>query len=167
MFDTSSACVLQLLGGDSSDDAGGAVDSSSYASSNEDEDSEFDPNDVDRYDDVDEYNGEKFYSSRPKRPPRDSVEFVKEAMWVADAEKKAGCRKGFAYEEMQLFSKEVVKQIHEKDGRHYEQLVIGNFMINREDADQALYTSLRKKNVGLVAPLRIYRTRSKHCWRTR
>ena len=85
MFDTSSARVLQLLGGESSDDAGGAVDSSSYASSNEDEDSEFDPNNVDRYDDVDEYNGERFYSSRPKRPPRDAVEFVKEAMWVADA----------------------------------------------------------------------------------
>ena len=79
---------MQLLGGDSSEDAGCAVDSSSYASSNEDEDSEFDPNDVDRYDDVDEYNGEKFYSSRPKRPPRDFVEFVKEAMWVTNAEKK-------------------------------------------------------------------------------
>jgi hypothetical protein len=46
LFDTSSARVLQLLGGDSSDDAGCAVDSSSYVSSNEDEDSEFDPNDV-------------------------------------------------------------------------------------------------------------------------
>jgi hypothetical protein len=59
-----------------------SVNSSSYASSNEDEDSEFDPNDVDLYDDVDEYNGERFYSSRPRRPPRDALEFVKEALYL-------------------------------------------------------------------------------------
>ena len=135
-----------------SDDESDVVDSSSYASSSKDGDSEFDPNNVDEYDDVDENNGEKFYSSRPMRPPRDAVEFVKAVTWFPETEKSGGCRKGFAYDEMHIFSREVVKQIHEKDGKHYDQLVSGIFMINREDADQALFTSLRTRNVGLVAP---------------
>ena len=135
-----------------SDDESDAVDSSSYASSSKDGDSEFDPSNVDEYDDVDENNGEKFYSSRPMRPPRDAVEFVKAVTWFPETEKSGGCRKGFAYDEMHHFSREVVKQIHEKDGKHYDQLVSGNFMINREDADQALFTSLKIRNVGLVAP---------------
>jgi len=145
-----SAAVLQLLGVEFGDRESDVVDGSS-ASGSEEGASDFDANNVDELDDVDD-NGEKFYASQPRRPPRDAVEVVHAVSWRGDADKSAGCRNGFAYEEMQSFSKEVVQQIHKKEGVYYDQLVSGNFMIQREDPDQALYNLLKSQKVGLVGP---------------
>ena len=113
-FHTIAAAVLQSLSAELGGRESDGVDSSS-ASNSEDGGSDFDANDVDELDDVDD-NGEKFYASRPRRPPRDAVEVVNAVSWKGDADKSAGCRNGFAYEEMQSFSKEVVQQIHKKEG---------------------------------------------------